>query len=1155
MIVPQLPYWRERLAITAIQAGLIALAGLCAIMLYQARFSTRSQAVHEAESLAEVLRGEIEKNVEVADLTLREVDADLQVVEQHRLALPVRDAIFTSSALPIQIFGALLVLDEAGHAAFLSNGSLPSTIDFSSYEWFTTQKVDPNLGLTLTLLPGGVITGKPAVLLSRRINHVDGSFAGIAAEAINLSLFELLFGAAKLEPDDDLLLNTTNGHVVYRRNFGARFFGFDVNGSPLRNSLRASSTGSAQGASVLDGVDRLWVRRQLHSIGLTVVVGRSTRGIYAAWQQQALLIGLAIGCLLIIAFILGLALRRQLRRRERAELALRASEAEFRLLSDAANDMVSRVDARGQRTYVSPAVIRVIGMTAEAFLATPVLNLIDAEDRAAAQANQAKLMSGEPLHEANEFRVTRADGVQRWIEVAASTIIDWDTGSPDGYVASWRDVTDRKVAEQRLVASEERYRLLAESASDVITCLDLSLRRTYVSPASVAVLGYEPHELIDIPPGRSIHPDDAPLVAERFRCMAEGLFERDVLTNRIRHKAGYYIWVESKISLMRDAETAKPTGILCIVRDISDRKAAADQLLAANQDLEQLSRHLARARDAAERASEAKSRFLASVSHELRTPLNGIMGYAELLHLEGGLDQAQTARVDAMRSAGQHLLSLITGVLDLSEIETGRLDLHPTVVDLDVVLLDCMALVRPLAQRKGLALVNQAVLEAVPTARSRMMIMTDPTRLRQILVNLLGNAVKFTDFGSVAVRYDQVKSGSFSIEVLDTGPGIAADQRWRLFQEFERLDGSLSRDVEGAGLGLALSHRLATALGGTITYSDNPGGGSIFRLELPAIQAEQVPSITAIASQAAARSVPVPEVKAGSVLRVLIVDDVGINRDIAASFLAAAGHKPTCAECGEEGVAIASAQDFDAVLMDVRMPGIDGREATRRIRALDGPRAQVPIVALTAQAFADEVAECRRAGMDDHLAKPFSQPALLATLSRDIDAVAARQRLSMTEPLPKARVSPHYGSDLAVLDEVVFSQTAGYLTVENVSSHIQNLIQRTETLLKGLGRLEDVANGLNGEEQAAAAHSLAGSAGMFGFERLSAVARQFEYLMESGSADLPQMVDSLCAAATASLVEMRRKIEFPGHVRAPSQNSEDEVVEASTNNNVQAICI
>ena len=230
------------------------------------------------------------------------------------------------------------------------------------------------------------------------------------------------------------------------------------------------------------------------------------------------------------------------------------------------------------------------------------------------------------------------------------------------------------------------------------------------------------------------------------------------------------------------------------------------------------------------------------MSHELRTPLNGIMGYAELLQIEGGLNQAQAARVDAMRAAGQHLLSLITGVLDLSEIEAGRLDLHPTATNLDDLLMDCLALVRPLAQRKGLNLVNQAVPEAGPEARRPMMIMIDATRLRQILVNLLGNAVKFTDVGSVAIRYDQANSSRFSIEVVDTGPGIAPDQQWRLFQEFERLDGSVSRNVEGAGLGLALSHRLATPLGGTISYSDNPSGGSIFRLELPATQDEPVTS-------------------------------------------------------------------------------------------------------------------------------------------------------------------------------------------------------------------------------------------------------------------------------------------------------------------------
>ena len=1143
MLPLQPPYWRARLTATMIQAGLVALACICTFMLYQARLSSYSQAMHEAESLAQVLHDGIDRYVEMADATLRDVNAELQLVELHHLPLEVRDAILTNNAVPTQIFGALVVLDNMGRATFSSQSTPLPGVDLSYRDYFVAHKDHPELGLRLTLLASSLVMGEPRLVLSRRINHVDGSFAGVALETINLSLFEMLFSSAKLDPDDDLLLNTNEGQIVFQRNSGSRFFGFNVDESPVGQSLKASSIGSAEGASVLDGIDRLWVQRQLHSTGLTVVVGRSIRGIYAVWQQQALLIGPAIGGLLVFAFVSGLALRRQLQHRERAEATLRASETMFRLLSEAASDMVSRVDASGQRTYVSPAVSRLFGMSPAEFCATPLLDLVIAGDRLPVKANVAKLMTADTLSEVNEVCVRRADGAERWMEVAARTIIDPLTGKADGYVSSWRDVTDRKAAEQRLIESEERYRLLTESASDIVTRLDLNLRWTYVSPASTTVLGYEPQELVGKFSGRCVHPDDAPLVAERFRRMSEGFFERDVLTNRMRHKAGHYVWIEAKINLMLDLETGKPAGILCVVRDISDRKAAADELVSANRNLERLSRHLARARDAAERANEAKSRFLASVSHELRTPLNGIMGYAELLQIEGGLSETQTTRVDAMRAAGQHLLSMITGVLDLSEIERGRLDLHPTLVDLGAVVSACTDLVRPLAQRKGLALIDGNT-DPGAAAQTRFMITTDATRLRQIVLNLLGNAVKFTDVGSVTIRLEAVAHDRVRIEVIDTGPGIKPDQRWRLFQEFDRLNVSASQYVEGAGLGLALSHRLATALGGAIGYADNPGGGSVFWLELPAAQTQSA-SNAPLSQDAAASEVALPsDGEAGLALRILIVDDVAINRDIAASFLASAGHRPTCAECGEDGVALAAAQDFDVVLMDVRMPDIDGREATRRIRALDGPRAQVPIVALTAQAFADEVAECRRAGMDDHLPKPFSKPALLSTIGRAINESAARTRVCQISlsnpPTTETTTMPHYGDELAVLDEAIFSQTAAYLTAENVSSHVGNLIRRTEALLDGLAASREGVSQSGGDQQVVlVAHSLAGSAGMFGFERLSAVARQFEFLMESGSADLPWMAESLRVAATASLSEMRCRVELSRSAEKLDQAKEE----------------
>ena len=250
------------------------------------------------------------------------------------------------------------------------------------------------------------------------------------------------------------------------------------------------------------------------------------------------------------------------------------------------------------------------------------------------------------------------------------------------------------------------------------------------------------------------------------------------------------------------------------------------------------------------------------------------------------------------------------------------------------------------------------------------------------MINLLGNAVKFTATGSVELRLRPAARGAaLRIEIADTGPGISTEQRQRLFQDFERLDTALHSSVEGAGLGLALSARLAALMGGRLGHEDNPGGGSVFWLELP-LHPPAAPIDPAPAKAMAGTVADGP-------LRVLVVDDVAMNRDIAAAFLRSAGPCGHLRRRRGRGDCLGYEHRFDVVLMDVRMPEMDGLEATRRIRMLADPRGQVPIVALTAQAFAEQIAECRNAGMDSHVGKPFDPKMLIDAVEH---AAAARPR-------------------------------------------------------------------------------------------------------------------------------------------------------------------
>ena len=428
-------------------------------------------------------------------------------------------------------------------------------------------------------------------------------------------------------------------------------------------------------------------------------------------------------------------------------------------------------------------------------------------------------------------------------------------------------------------------------------------------------------------------------------------------TNAELNRAGEMLL--SSRQALHETNTVLERRVLERTEDLQAALSERDRLLAALYAREG---ELRTALRDANRATRAKSRFLASMSHELRTPLNGILGYAQLLRLEGALTPVQSNRVDTMLDAGAHLLDLINRVLDLTAIESEKLTLLAEEIDPRGALLACLDVVRPAAAAKGLAL------KFIEAPDAPAVVTADPTRLKQIVLNLLGNAVKFTGTGAVDVILRGADGGAtVRVEVVDTGRGIPGDQRDKLFQDFERFDEAAPSAVEGAGMGLALSARLATMMSGRLGHADNEGGGSVFWLELPVCRGTGKPRAAALREDGAEES---------RRLRVLVVDDVSLNREVAGGFLRVAGHHVACAESGAQAVAAVANDYFDVVLMDVRMPGMDGLEATRRIRNLPGARGKVPIIALTAQTLERRVEDCSKAGMGGHLAKPFTQDAL-----------------------------------------------------------------------------------------------------------------------------------------------------------------------------------
>jgi PAS domain S-box-containing protein len=734
------------------------------------------------------------------------------------------------------------------------------------------------------------------------------------------------------------------------------------------------------------------------------------------------------------------------------------------------------------------------------------------DDRTAAQQAVQAGLDGTKRFD-SEFRVVWDDGSVHHIRGCGRTTRD-ATGKAIRMVGANWDITGQRIQEQQraIIIEAAPIGMIITDEAGVITLANSRAERIF-GYADGTLAG---HSVEDLVPNefRATHG------ALRMGFTGEGgAWETDARRQMFgRRQDGSPVAVEV---MLNPVKTPNGTIVIASLNDITERLRLASeqqeterrerqQIETANANLDHLSRHLAKARDRAEQANRAKTRFLAGMSHELRTPLNGILGYAQLLHLDGGLNPTQALRVDAMLAAGKHLLQMITCVLDLSEIESEHVELQAVAFDILAVTEACVDLVRPAAEAKAKELALS--ITVAPGMRRRMV--ADPTRLRQVLLNLLGNAVKFTDQGEVTVRLRaSADDAALRIEVADTGVGIPAEQRERLFQDFERLDTDATRTAEGAGLGLALSARLAAIMGGSLGHEDNTGGGSVFWLEVPweaDVNAARTAAPAVDDPEPADQSAP-PDSRS---LRVLVVDDVAINRDIACSFLRAAGHDVALAEGGAQAVAAVADADFDVVLMDVRMPEVDGLEATRRIRLLEGGRGQVPIVALTAQAFTDQVETCRKAGMDCHLSKPFEMDALLAMVLQ----AAKIKRQPSAETAAAAPAAPPAAAMPPVLDLGVFQRTAAFLAPDAFASYLQTIAERGELLLRKLREPDALER--NGEELADMVHSLAGSAGMLGFARVTDIGRRFEQAILSKSAVAQALADELNAAIDATCQEI-----------------------------------
>jgi PAS domain S-box-containing protein len=541
---------------------------------------------------------------------------------------------------------------------------------------------------------------------------------------------------------------------------------------------------------------------------------------------------------------------------------------------------------------------------------------------------------------------------------------------------------EKHLAEERLQRSESHYRMLTEDVQDVVWKTDRNFIFTYISPSDERVRGFRADEVIGHHVFETFTPEGVvrakAIMQKRQQAEAAGTPLGSV-SFEVEHrcKDGRVLWGEVLSKPERDAN-GTIIGYHGITREVTERKNTEAELKRHREHLEELVEQrtaaLSIAKEAAETASRAKSTFLANMSHELRTPMNAIMGMSTLA-LRNATDPKTRDQLGKVIQASHHLLQIINDILDLSKIEAERLSLDEVDFVLAKALESLGNLALPTATAKGLKLDFN-----IDAGLARLPLRGDFLRLGQILLNLTSNAIKFTHRGAVTV--DVTVADEHAADILlrfairDTGIGISAEDQTRLFQAFEQSDNSTTRKYGGTGLGLAISKRLVKLMGGSIGVDSEPGKGSTFWFTT---RLQKVGEHFEAASQVSAQSAEERLKARHAGARILLAEDEPINQEVSRELLEAAGLLVDLADDGVEAVDLAKSGNYDLILLDLQMPRMNGIEAARIIRALPG-RATVPILALTANAFAGDREKCIEAGMNDHIGKPVDPERLFETL-------------------------------------------------------------------------------------------------------------------------------------------------------------------------------
>jgi PAS domain S-box-containing protein len=636
--------------------------------------------------------------------------------------------------------------------------------------------------------------------------------------------------------------------------------------------------------------------------------------------------------------------------------ALVASERRLRALIDHAWDVVAQISPKGRLVYISPASQRVFGYTQEELASRGPFDLIHPEDVARTAATFANFLVSAGETRTFQYRYLHKSGEWRWVEGVATNLAD--EPSVEAIIVNYRDVTERKLAEEQLRQSEERFRKLIENSWEALALLDLTGTIVYTSPSTARVVGYEKDEFVGRSVFQFVHSEDLERTGGELMALLNMPGAATTMLFRFRHKNGSWRWLEGAATNL--LEEPGVNAVVANFRDVTEAREAAherDRLLAREKA----------SRIEAEDANRAKDDFLSILGHELRNPIAAIHGAIKALELSRATPEVTRPQREILARQATHLTRLVEDLLDVGRLSTGKITLRRIPVDLQQTIELCVA-----------SLVNSGKLSQrdVSTSCRSVWVDGDPTRLEQIIANLLDNAVKFSTRGAhIAIALE--RSGDTAVlTVEDDGQGIAPEMLPRIFDFFVQAEQTLDRSKGGLGIGLTLVRRLVELHGGTIeARSRGSGQGSEFVVRLPAREAPEHTVEPIVEAQASTRT-----------RRIVIVEDNEDVRTVLQEVLELMGHRVASAGDGESGYATIRQFRPEVALIDLGLPILDGYELAARVRA-DDPHTH--LVALTGYGQPEQRRRALEAGFDLLIVKPLDPDTLPDILDR-IDGLPAK---------------------------------------------------------------------------------------------------------------------------------------------------------------------